>query len=388
MEQLILSKKDEIVMKLLHYFITEEGYNPIVLHGAKDEIWLEKLDADYKIIRISSQYIHNDEQLNFDIYKTKQIIKNIKRKTFTFNINALNIFLNLGDNVNISRDEEINYGNIKCINVNDINDLNKYKMINEYFPKITKKLDFEEKGVELFMKITSDINKKNEEDAYRAEDIFKPKKPIITYLLIGINTVLFLLMYLIGNGSTSVNTLLNFGASHPELIRAGDYYRLISSAFLHIGVVHFLFNNYALYVIGPQLESFFGKTKFIIIYLFSAISGNLLSMIFNNSIGAGASGAIFGLLGSLLYFGYHYRVYLGSVIKSQIIPLILINLFIGFTLEGIDNAAHIGGLIGGVLITMALGIKYKTTTFEKVNGWIITAIFTAFLIYMAFIGAV
>lgn len=388
MEQLILSKKDEIVMKLLHYFITEEGYNPIVLHGAKDEIWLEKLDADYKIIRISSQYIHNDEQLNFDIYKTKQIIKNIKRKTFTFNINALNIFLNLGDNVNISRDEEINYGNIKCINVNDINDLNKYKMINEYFPKITKKLDFEEKGVELFMKITSDINKKNEEDAYRAEDIFKPKKPIITYLLIGINTVLFLLMYLIGNGSTSVNTLLNFGASHPELIRAGDYYRLISSAFLHIGVVHFLFNNYALYVIGPQLESFFGKTKFIIIYLFSAISGNLLSMIFNNSIGAGASGAIFGLLGSLLYFGYHYRVYLGSVIKSQIIPLILINLFIGFTLKGIDNAAHIGGLIGGVLITMALGIKYKTTTFEKVNGWIITAIFTAFLIYMAFIGAV
>ena len=388
MEQLILSKKDEIVMKLLHYFITEEGYNPIVLHGAKDEIWLEKLDADYKIIRISSQYIHNDEQLNFDIYKTKQIIKNIKRKTFTFNINALNIFLNLGDNVNISRDEEINYGNIKCINVNDINDLNKYKMINEYFPKITKKLDFEEKGVELFMKITSDINKKNEEDAYRAEDIFKPKKPIITYLLIGINTELFLLMYLIGNGSTSVNTLLNFGASYPKLIRAGDYYRLISSAFLHIGVVHFLFNNYALYVIGPQLESFFGKTKFIIIYLFSAISGNLLSMIFNNSIGAGASGAIFGLLGSLLYFGYHYRVYLGSVIKSQIIPLILINLFIGFTLEGIDNAAHIGGLIGGVLITMALGIKYKTTTFEKVNGWIITAIFTAFLIYMAFIGAV
>ena len=135
MEQLILNPRDEIVMKLLHYFITEEWYNPIVLHGAKDEIWLEKLDADYKIIRISSQYIHNDEQLNFDIYKTKQIIKNIKRKTFTFNINALNIFLNLGDNVNISRDEEINYGNIKCINVNDINDLNKYKMINEYFPK-------------------------------------------------------------------------------------------------------------------------------------------------------------------------------------------------------------------------------------------------------------
>lgn len=388
MEQLILNPRDEIVMKLLHYFITEEGYNPIVLHGAKDEIWLEKMDADYKIIRISSQYIHNDEQLSLDIYKTKQIIKNIKRKTFAFNINALNIFLNLGDNVHVNKDEVIDYGNIKCINVNDIKDLSKYKMIMEYFPKITKKLEFTEKGLELFMKITSDINRKNEIDASRAEDIFKPKKPIMTYLLMAINTLVFVLMYVLGNGSNDVNTLLKFGANYAGLIRAGDYYRLITSSFLHIGFIHFLFNNYAIYIVGSQLESFFGGIKFIIIYLFSAISGNLLSMIFNSGISAGASGAIFGLLGSLLYFGYHYRIYLGSVIKSQIIPLIIINLLIGFSIPGIDNAAHIGGLIGGILITMALGVKYKSTTFDKINGWIITTIYIGFLIYMAFIGAV
>ena len=111
-------------------------------------------------------------------------------------------------------------------------------------------------------------------------------------------------------------------------------------------------------------------------------------MIFNSGISAGASGAVFGLLGSLLYFGYHYRIYLGSVIKSQIIPLIIINLLIGFSISGIDNAAHIGGLIGGILITMALGVKYKSTTFDKINGWIITTIYIGFLIYMAFIGAV
>lgn len=386
MDELIMNKKDEIIMKLLHYFITEQGYNPIVLHGAKEEIWLENLSNDYKIIRIASNYIHNDEQLDFDIYKTRQIMKNIKKKTFTFKINALNILLNLGDNVNMRNIEDGDYGNIKCINITDIEDFNKYEIITKHFPSITKKMSFKEKGVELFMKLTGDINKKNEDDAYKTENIFKLKKPIMSYVLIAINTIVFLSMYFFGNGSNDIATLLNFGATHPELIRSGDYYRLITSAFIHIGFLHFIFNNYAIYIIGPQLESFFGKTKFILIYLFSAISGNLLSMIFTNGIGAGASGAIFGLLGSLLYFGHHYRVYLGSVIKSQIIPLIVINLLIGFSIQGIDNAAHIGGLIGGILITIALGVKYKSSKFEEINGWIITAIFTGFLIYMAFYG--
>ena len=111
-------------------------------------------------------------------------------------------------------------------------------------------------------------------------------------------------------------------------------------------------------------------------------------MIFGgNTASIGASGAIFGLMGSLVYFGYHYRVYLGNIIKSQIIPLIIFNLLLGFMMTGIDNFAHIGGLIGGGLITIALGVKDKSTTFERINGWIITAIFLAFAIYMAFVYA-
>ena len=79
MDGLIVDKQDELVMKLLHYFITEEGYNPIVLHGAKNEIWLENLDNPYKIIRIVTNYIHNDEQLNFDVLRANQIAKKIKK---------------------------------------------------------------------------------------------------------------------------------------------------------------------------------------------------------------------------------------------------------------------------------------------------------------------
>ena len=110
-------------------------------------------------------------------------------------------------------------------------------------------------------------------------------------------------------------------------------------------------------------------------------------MAFGGDTGSvGASGAIFGIMGSLLYFGYHYRVYLGNVVKSQLIPLIAINLLIGFMPgSNIDNAAHIGGLIGGAFMTIALGVKDKTSTFEKINGFIVAASLLLFMYYTAFI---
>ena len=382
MDNVIVNKSDELVMKLLHYFITEKGYNPIVLHGAKNEIWLENLDQEYKIVRIVSDYIHNNEQLDFDMFKTKQIMKKIRKKTLSFHINALSIFINLGDNVSLTKEETVD--NLTIANVKTIEDLHDYPTIIKIFPDICDNTEFKEEGMHLFMKLTKEINKKNEEESTKAEEIFKPKRPVITYTLIIINILVFIMMYIFGNGSEDAITLLNFGANYPELIKAGQYYRLLTSAFLHIGFLHLIFNNYALYVIGSQLESFLGRTKFFIVYLVSALCGSLMSMIFSDGISAGASGAIFGLLGSLLYFGYNYRVYLGGVIKSQIIPLIVLNLIIGFITPGIDNAAHIGGLLGGLGITMALGLKHKTSNFEKNNGWIIMLIYVGFLIYMAF----
>ena len=165
-----------------------------------------------------------------------------------------------------------------------------------------------------------------------------------------------------------------------------DLYRLVSSIFLHSGLLHLICNMYSLYILGPQLESFFGKVKYSLIFIGSGIIGNLLSMAFlqNTYVSVGASGAIFGLLGALLYFGYHYRVYLSGVIKSQIIPLIILNLMIGFMVTSINNLAHIGGLVGGVLVSMAVGVKYKSKKSDIINGIIMTAIFVGFLLYMIF----
>ena len=382
MEEFIIDKNDEIVMKLLHYFITEKNYSPIVLHGAKNEIWLENMDANsYEIVRIVTNYIHNDEQLNFDLYKTKQITKKIKRKTFSFNMDVLSIFVNLNDRVDLNK---INMNHIDCANVKKVSDLNKYDFIINNYPEITKETNFKEKGFNLFMKITSDITKKNEEESYKAEEIFKPKKPIITYSLIIVNIIMFLLTNIVGNGSDDVKTLVDFGALYTPLVKAGDYYRLITCSFLHVDIFHILFNMYALYIVGSQLESFYGKTKFIIIYFFSALMGSLFSCLFTDAVSAGASGAIFGLFGALIYFGNHYRVYLGNVIHSQIIPILLFNFALGFMIAGIDISAHIGGLIGGYLISIAVGVKYKSSKSEIINGIIITSIFTIFMLYLNF----
>ena len=370
-----LDDKNVIVMKLLHYFITEKNYNPIILQGAENEIWLENMDEDYKIVRIVSNYIHNDEQFRFDMFKTKRIVKKIQKKTFSLHVNTLSFFLDLGDNVNLFSSKDL-----ENVNVQDEEDITSSDVVKDYYPDLSKKLVFNEDGVQLFMKISDDISKHNKVAAEQIESVFKMKYPIVTYLLIALNVILYVIPVLTNSYDVIINNFCVYG----PLIKAGQYYRIITGVFLHGGILHLAFNCYVLYVIGSQLESYLGKVRYLIIYLFSAVTASLFSMIFNSNPSIGASGAIFGLMGALVYFGYHYRVYLGNVLKSQIIPLILFNLLIGALSTGIDNFAHIGGLIGGLLITSALGIKYKSSTSQMVNRWILSFIYLRFIIFMAF----
>ena len=376
-EEMPLDDKNLLAMKLLHYFITEKDYNPIILQGVENEIWLENLEEDYKIVRIVSSNILNEEQFGFDMFKTKRIIKKIKAKTLTLKIPTLSIFLSMEDEL-----DENPSPNITCVRANDEEELKENKIIESTFPDMSNKLTFTEKGMNLFVKITNDINKHSIDDNTKMEDVFKKRYPTITYILIGICVLLYLLPFLFG---TTDYILTKFSVYKP-LILKGEYYRLLTGTFLHGNLVHLIFNCYALYVIGSQLEGFLGKIKYLLVYLFSAVSASLMSIIFlGNNISIGASGAIFGLMGSLVYFGYHYRVYLGNIITTQIIPLIVVNLTFGFLMTGIDNFAHIGGLIGGFLSTIALGVKYKSTTFERVNGYILSLIYLVFLIYMGFV---
>ena len=376
MEEVIFKSDDLVIMSLINYFITEKNYNPMIIHGVRDEIWLENLTEEYKIVRIVSHHIHNKEQLDFDKFKLNRIVKQVKKKTLSLRIKVLNIYTDIEDEKILSNDDVL---------INKEEDINSSKLIDA-FPNIVEKTKRDENGLEYFIKVTDNINKRNEAKSNEAEKIFKRKKPTVTYGIIFICILMFILMYIFGNGSEDNYTLLLFGANLDVLTKGGDYYRLVTSMFLHIGIWHLFVNMYSLYVLGKEVENTLGRRKYLIIYLLSGIAGSILSLAFNhNIICAGASGAIFGIMGAILYFGYYYRAYLGSTIINSILPVIILNLIIGFLDTGIDNAAHIGGLVGGILLTMTLGIPDKSNKISKINGLILTIIYFVFIIYLAFI---
>ena len=368
----LVDKKDEIVMRLVHYFITEENYQPIIVNGVKNEIWLENLNANYKVIRINSNYIHNEEQLKFDNFKIRNVTKQIKKKTLSFKLKTLNILLDLNDNIPLKEDKLID--NYK---VDSLKDIRQDDNLSGLFTKLKTMTLKKTYDVENFIKLTNDINEKSEADNKEYERIFKPKRIVITNILVVLNIIMFAL-------TMTIPKLANMFILDPIAVRNGEVYRLLTSTFMHASILHLVFNMYALSIIGKQVETFLGKSKFLLVYLFSGLTGSLLSCAITNSYSLGASGAIFGLMGSLLYFGYHYRLYLGSVLLGQIVPVIVINLVIGYITPSIDNAAHIGGLVGGLFISMALGVNKDDERSSKVNGIITSLILLLFLIYLVF----
>ena len=374
MDGIKIDEKETIVMNLVHYFVTERDYNPVVVHGINDEIWLENMNSEYKIVRIVSKYIHNDEQLGFNRFRSRQIAKKLQLKTFSFKMNVLSIYVSLGENVKTLGDEK--NGNLSLF-VKNLNDLKKDPLVISVFPDIVEKTNHDEKGMELLFKITDDINHANEKKNKKMDKIFSAKKPVVTYTLI----ILCIIMFAISGFGYSTDTLIRFGANYGPLVKQGEIYRLVACMFLHAGILHIGLNMYSLFIVGPRLEDFFGKWKYLLIYFISGVSASLLSIGLNGDvISVGASGAIFGLFGALVYFGYSYRGYIGTIIRSQIVPIVLYNLFIGFFIPGIDMWGHVGGLIGGVIAANMLGtVENKKYSF---NNILIFLIYFGFLIYL------
>jgi rhomboid protease GluP len=184
---------------------------------------------------------------------------------------------------------------------------------------------------------------------------------MVTYVLLAILVVVFIVETLLG-GSTDTEVLIRMGAKVTPLIAAGEYWRLFTSMFLHIGLMHLAFNGYALFVLGTELERLYGPGRFLATYLLSGLFGSLFSYAFSNSLSAGASGAIFGLVGALAAFFYLQRKILGDYGRRRLINIgiiVALNLFWGLSQPGIDNWAHMGGLLSGLALGWALAPRYE-----------------------------
>lgn len=195
-------------------------------------------------------------------------------------------------------------------------------------------------------------------DARFIREFFSRGSPF-TYSFLFLNVFIFALMVFAG-GSENRSVLIAFGAKLGVLIDQRQYWRFVTPIFIHVGIIHLLVNSYALYVLGPQVEKLYGSARFSFLYVMSGMAGVLGSYFYSSKEipSAGASGALFGLIGVLTVFGLKYRKELPGVFRRSfgfgMLPVILINLIIGFTIRGIDNAAHLGGMAAGMLLAFAV----------------------------------
>jgi rhomboid protease GluP len=175
-------------------------------------------------------------------------------------------------------------------------------------------------------------------------------RPYVTYVLIGICVVVYLLQ-----AATSyilkIDIPAAMGVKDNNLIMQGQVWRLFTPIFLHGSILHIGFNMYALFYIGPTLERFYGRRRYLVLFILSGFTGNVISFMFSQYQSLGSSTAIFGLLGAQGVLIYQNREIFGNIARralSQVILIAVVNLIIGLT-PGIDNWGHIGGLIGGTL---------------------------------------
>ena len=190
----------------------------------------------------------------------------------------------------------------------------------------------------------------------------KAKQPTVTYVILGITILMYALQYLSQTLLSGMDLPFVLGGKVNELILRGQIWRLITPVLLHGGLLHLVFNMYALYSIGRGLEQFYGHWRYLTLYLVAGYTGNVLSFLLSPNPSLGASTAIFGLAAAQGVLIFKNRKLFGSRAQSMLINLglvLAINLSLGFSANsGIDYWGHIGGLIGGAVFAWVAGPRF------------------------------
>jgi rhomboid protease GluP len=222
--------------------------------------------------------------------------------------------------------------------------------------------------------------------------------PLWTRVLLAINLIVFVAMILYGkvvyndwDGTTNSLVLVTFGMKVNQLVAQGESWRLFTAMFLHIGVLHLLSNLYALNALGPMVEGYYGHARFLAIYLLGGLTGSVASYAFSDAASAGASGAVFALIGATTVYFLRYRENFGArgrAIIQNMFLVIAVNLVFGLSVDFIDNWGHIGGLVGGAVIAWGLLPRYRLPVVARLGpqpieeetrtpqelGWLILAL--------------
>lgn len=356
-----------IFWRLAHFFTSEHGYRIVQVMKDESEIWLEKMEhKQVQVVRLLCTNLDWSNWMQRDIEHTAGNGERIRKRLNKRQIRMLNIYVTAYPPVDdyqfrIEKPYIFDEKNKTAV-MTYIADRASYRAIQEKIseiyssdPKLDIPAELDEDDI-LFVKnetIRSAADKIKTE-----QNVFRAGKPFFTYLFVAINLLMFMLLEWKG-GSEDTAVLIEFGAKLNPLILEGEWWRFLTPMILHIGFLHLLMNTLALFYLGTAVERIFGNWRFLFIYLTGGFAGTLASFIFSYGVSAGASGAIFGCFGSLLYFGFVYRALFFRTMGINILVVLAINIVFGFMFPGIDNAGHIGGLIGGFIATAIVHFPKK-----------------------------
>ena len=185
------------------------------------------------------------------------------------------------------------------------------------------------------------------------------KKMPVTACLILVNLIVFLITDFTGGTENTVHMIACGAGYGPLITGAGEWYRVFTSMFLHFGISHLANNMLVLFVLGQRLEPAVGGVRYLLIYLLSGFGGNVISLGLemqssNYAVSAGASGAVFAVMGAMIYVVIRNKGWLGDLSMRQILIMAGFSLYFGFTSSGVDNGAHVGGMISGFILAVLL----------------------------------
>lgn len=371
--------EDYFFWRLAHFFILKKEYRILQMSKDQKELWLEKREnKKTPIVRLLRYDLDWSNWMQKDIERTSRNGESIRKQVTRGEFSVFNLYVSAFspvDDYEFRIKKPFVHPNSKKTTVNSMiidrsNYRDKISYLEDLFgetillPIQTANLEAEVEKLKQTTLSTA-VNRHKEE-----RSLFESGKPLFTYVFMILQVAMFLVLEMKG-GSTNTATLLQFGAKFNPLILEGEWWRFLTPILLHIGFLHLITNTLSLYYLGTIVERIFGRMRFLVIYLLSGVSGSVASFLFSPSLSAGASGAIFGCFGALLYFGCIQPKLFLRTMGINIFVIIAINLAFGFTVPGIDNAGHIGGLVGGYLATAIVHFPRKKKWGLQITAFVI-----------------
>ncbi|MGY3714301.1 rhomboid family intramembrane serine protease [Sutcliffiella cohnii] len=369
---------DTVFWRIIHQFVIQHEYRILHISETQKEVWLESLrNKDAPIIRLLRYDLDWAMWLKRDIEKTTFQVEQFRKQLFKRDLQAVSIYVSTYPPVDDWEPLMEREGNKEKVDVAPI------ILHNQNIQEATKKVsDVTKKPImiqedmvlddlaleHLKQSVVSVANNRIK----RERDVFQYGKPFFTYIFIAVQVIFFLLLEMNG-GSQNIQTLIDYGAKYNPLIIDGEWWRFFTPIVLHIGLLHLVMNTLALYYIGSAVERIYGSARFLFMYLFAGFTGSVASFIFTPSVSAGASGAIFGCFGALLFVGIVMPKLFLRTMGMNILVIVGINLSLGFIIPGIDNAGHIGGLVGGFLAASIVSLPRQKKSVRQLLTVLVTA---------------